>query len=767
MEPDEGIIDPGRDRAIEGMGTEDLYRTLAETSPEMIYLIGSDGIVRYINSAAARMFPPKFGSVIGKHLNDIYPPDIAAGHLRAIRGVAATGRAISTELKEFFPERECWIDARLSPVRNSGGDIIAVLGLSQDITERKLVEKELRESEDRFRKVFDQGPFAMAMIGKDYRFSRANAAFCGMLGYSEEELSKLTFKEITHPEHLKADGINVDALLEGRIAVYRTEKRYLAKDGRVIWGDLTLSILRDDEGTYLQLLAIIDDITERKRLENDLTRNKALLQAIFDGTTDVIFVKDAAGRYLIFNRAAEKITGKRADEVIGKDDTFVLLPEAAAAVMANDREVLYEGRHATYEECITDAEGRKSTHSTTKGPILDETGGIIGLFGIARDITESKRTDEALQRIDKLDSLSVLAGGIAHDFNNLLGGIFGYLDLARNEAPGSPATAAYLDKALYIYDRAKALTQQLLTFSKGGDPKRKTGSLAPVVAENASFALSGSNVKCEFRLPDDLWPCDFDDNQIGQVVDNIVLNAAQAMSGGGTIIVSAENASIAKDKIHSLPAGDYVMVSFSDSGEGISPEHLGRIFDPFFTTKAGGHGLGLATSYSIIHKHGGHIDVESSPGKGSVFRIYLPASNGTVAEDPSQSAAEPKRGYGTVLVMDDEDFIREIFGKMLVSMGFGFIEAKDGDEALRILSEIAGRGESMAAVILDLTVPGGRGGKETIGEIKKIFPALPVFAASGFSEDPVMANPESSGFTDSIQKPFRRMDLERLLRARP
>ncbi len=499
--------------AIERMGREDLYRILAETSPEMIYLISPDGIVRYVNTAAARMFPPRVGTVVGKRLDEIYPPAVAERHLKAIRGVLETGRTFSTELKESFPDRECWIDARLSPVKDSSGAVIGVLGLSQDITERK-------------------------------------------------------------------------------------------------------------------------------------------------------------------------------------------------------------------------------------------------------------RADEALQRVDKLDSLSVLAGGIAHDFNNLLGGIFGYLDLARSRAAAYPEIMSYLDKALYIYDRAKGLTQQLLTFFKGGEPKRKTGRLAPVIAENATFALSGSNIKCDFRLAEDLRPCDFDENQIGQVIDNLVLNAKQAMSEGGVIVIAAENLCLPDDGPTSLPAGDYVVISFEDTGEGIPPEHLGRIFDPFFTTKASGHGLGLATSYSIVQRHGGIIEAESAPGKGSVFKVYLPASSGIVAAEPDSLAAEPARGAGTVLVMDDEAFMREVIGEMLVGLGFGFIGAKDGDEALRILNEASGRGETLAAVILDLTVPGGRGGKETIGEIRKRFPALPVFAASGFSEDPVIAKPEESGFTDSLQKPFRRSDLERLLRKR-
>jgi CheY-like chemotaxis protein len=285
-----------------------------------------------------------------------------------------------------------------------------------------------------------------------------------------------------------------------------------------------------------------------------------------------------------------------------------------------------------------------------------------------------------------------------------------------------------------------------------------------VIRENAAFALSGSNVKIEFTVSPDLWTCDFDENQIGQVIDNLVLNAKQAMPRGGTIAISAKNVELAEGQVGGLGKGEFAMVSVADTGEGIDPGLLGRIFDPFFTTKQGGHGLGLATSYSVISKHGGHIEARSTPGKGSVFTFFLPASRARVDAGADRADEAAPKGSGTVLVMDDEVFMREVICGMLRGMGYGTLEAADGAQALRVLSEAEARGERISAAILDLTIPGGMGGKETIVEIRKTRPELTVFASSGFSEDPVIAKPRESGFTDSIQKPFRKGDLERLIR---
>jgi len=334
--------------------------------------------------------------------------------------------------------------------------------------------------------------------------------------------------------------------------------------------------------------------------------------------------------------------------------------------------------------------------------------------------------------------------------------------MAREGAKADAIVSSYLDKAFGVFERARDLTQQLLTFSKGGAPKRKTGQIGKLVRENASFALSGSSINCEYRIDEDLWLADYDENQIGQVIDNIVLNAKQAMPAGGKISISADNVSVSHDENPSISAGNYIKISIADTGVGIPQDLLARIFDPFFTTKQKGNGLGLAMCFSIVQKHDGFIDVESVQGKGSTFHIYLPASRTEQAPDIAKTVEEHK-GKGSIMVMDDEFFMRETVSDMLSAMGYTPVEAETGEEALRICLEAKERGNPISGALFDLTIPGGMGGKEIISILRKNFPDMPVFASSGFSEDPTMARPTEFGFTDSIRKPFKKSELAEML----
>jgi CheY-like chemotaxis protein len=357
----------------------------------------------------------------------------------------------------------------------------------------------------------------------------------------------------------------------------------------------------------------------------------------------------------------------------------------------------------------------------------------------------------------------VLAGGIAHDFNNLLGGIYGNIEMVRNVSKDSQV-AGYLDTTLGTLNRARNLTQQLLTFAKGGLPIRKTSSLFPFVRETVQFALSGSNISSTYDIPVDLWYCDFDSNQIGQVIDNLTINALQAMPLGGTIRVKASNVVLTKGEHPSLGEGRYVRISIADDGIGIPREIQSRIFDPFFTTKQKGSGLGLATAYSIMYRHEGSIDVESDSGKGSTFNIFLPASNDQPKNETAPPSQSPK-GSGRILVMDDEEVLLRTISVLIRSIGYTVVGAKDGSEAIRILKEENEAGRSFIAIILDLTVPGGMGGKEAITEIRILDPHVPVLVSSGYADDPIMARPKDYGFTASISKPFSLTELSQALQA--
>ena len=377
------------------------------------------------------------------------------------------------------------------------------------------------------------------------------------------------------------------------------------------------------------------------------------------------------------------------------------------------------------------------------------------------DITERKKMEEGLQKIQKLESLGILAGGIAHNFNNLLCGIFGYIDMAY-EFSNEKKVKKYLFEVLNTIDRARGLTQQLLTFAKGGAPIKKTEPLLPFLKETVQFALSGSNVTCNFDLPTDLWSCSFDRNQIEQVLDNLVINAKQAMSDGGTIWFSATNIHLSENEHPSLPSGDYIKISLRDSGAGIPKEVLPKIFDPYFTTKTMGNGLGLATSFSIINRHNGLIDVVSETGKGTVFNIYLPALK-KHREPAKETDPINYKGAGVILVMDDEDMILEVITRMLSLMGHEVICKSNGSDAVEFFRDKKKKGRRIVAMIFDLTIPGGMGGKDAIKEIRKLDANIPVFVSSGYSEDPVMSNPTEYGFTASLSKPFRIAELADML----
>jgi two-component system, cell cycle sensor histidine kinase and response regulator CckA len=384
------------------------------------------------------------------------------------------------------------------------------------------------------------------------------------------------------------------------------------------------------------------------------------------------------------------------------------------------------------------------------------------IVGTLLDVTQRRRIERELSRVDKLESLGVLAGGIAHDFNNLLAAILGDLSLARRDAAHSTPLAEVLAEAEQAALRARDLTAQLLTFSKGGEPIKKRVSLADLVKTSASFASRGSRVKCEFTLAPDLWPVEVDEGQMSQVVHNLVLNAVQAMPAGGTMHVRAANVFPSGATTSADDSGRAVSLTVEDHGVGITDEVRNKIFDPFFTTKAGGTGLGLASAYSIVKRHGGDIDVESEPGKGSTFSILLPATQGPVETAPTQ--APSPRGRGRILLMDDEELVRRAAGRILTRLGFDMTAARDGAEAVTLYESALETGMPFDAVIMDLTVPGGLGGKEAVSRIRRIDPGVRAIASSGYSNDPVMADFRLHGFAGALPKPYQVDDLGNTLR---
>ncbi|MGB6064951.1 MAG: ATP-binding protein [Desulfomonilaceae bacterium] len=391
---------------------------------------------------------------------------------------------------------------------------------------------------------------------------------------------------------------------------------------------------------------------------------------------------------------------------------------------------------------------------------------LLGFWWLKRDVTEKKKAEEEFAKSQRIESLGILAGGIAHDFNNLLTAMLGNVSLAQTYL--TPDHKAYdrLEAAATASKRAQALTYQLLTFSKGGAPIKKTASVAELLKDTVRFALRGSNIHHELSIPDSLLPVEIDEGQISQVVHNLIINALQAMPDGGTIVVQAENCVVRPEYLIPISPGNYVRIRIKDAGVGIPPGILQKIFDPYFSTKEGGSGLGLSTAYSIIKKHDGLITVNSEVGLGSTFYIYLPASKGHSAATGSEAIEEEDPSYrGKILVMDDEECIRELVRELLAHIGYAVCLVNGGDEAVAEYQRAKDVGKPFDAVIMDLTVPGGMGGREAIQRLRKIDPDVLAIVSSGYSDDPVLADFKAHGFAGVLSKPYTSDDVINLLQS--
>lgn len=542
--------------------------------------------------------------------------------------------------------------------------------------------------------------------------------------------------------------------------VQRYEWRMQGREGHVREVMFDKATYTDVDGNVAGLLGVITDITERKQMERALrdaeTKYRSLVE---ESLTGVYMIQ--AGRFMYLNPRLAEIFGYSVDELpAGTPVEALVAPESRSTVAEKVRQRM--------------AGEVKSAHYSFKGLRKNGTvfdvealgtatnyGGQPVIIGSLLDITDRKRLEAEIVRTQKLESLGVLAGGIAHDFNNLLTAILGNISLAALQIPSGDVSHARMEEAEKAAIKARDLAQQLLTFAKGGAPVKKTLSLRQVVADTSSFSTRGSKVRCEYAFPDSLWPVEADEGQISQVVNNLVINACQAMQGGGIIRLSAENLSLDHDE-NGLPAGRYVLLKVSDTGVGISEAHRQKIFDPYFTTKEGGSGLGLATSYSIVRRHGGAMTVESAIGRGATFLIYLPAAPEMQPEQdlrsPSWRPEELNPGM-RVLLMDDEEQIRQMGLEALAYYGYDVEAAVDGAEAFERYRKAMTSGRPFDLVITDLTVPGGMGGKELIEALQEIDPAVCAIVSSGYANDPIVAEHEKHGFRGVVVKPYRIKEL--------
>ena len=730
--------------------SEEQFRLVAETATDAIITIDTESMITFANNATEKVFGYSVDELMGKSLTKIMPEPYRKHHGKSFQSYLESN-------KKSIP----WSGFELRGLHKSGNEFPFEIsfgeytrgskrlftGFIRDITERKVSERKIKV----LAKFPEDNPNPVIQVGLDGKILYANEACLPLL---ESWKCKIT-EPI--PELLYYSVKEV--LKTGKSSHIR-----IKVEGKIF--SFMVAPFPDIDSVYLYGR----DITQQKLAEDELAAEKERLATTLRSIGDGVITTDTKGKVVLLNKMAENLTGYLQEEAEGKylPEIFNIINEKTRQPCKNPvHRVLQTGEiiEISHQTVLIARDRTELLISDSAAPIRDKECKIIGVVLVFQDITVRKVLEAELSRAQKLDSLGVLAGGIAHDFNNILTGVLGNISLIKLSTNKKNPLLNRLQEAEKAALRARDLTQQLLTFGRGGAPIRISASLADLITDSATFALRGSNVKCEFLFsPEEISPVEIDPGQMSQVINNLVINSDQSMSEGGTIRIELENFCNDPHILKSLAKGNYVKLVISDEGIGIPNHLLGKVFDPYFTTRQKGNGLGLAICYSIIKNHDGMISVESEHGKGTKFIIYLPATFKPLKLRKQNLEKSPCVGKGKILFMDDEDLIRDVVSEMLPKLGYDFLIVKDGNEAIENYVKAEQRGKPFDAVIMDLTIPGGMGGKEAVKKVLGINPEARVIVASGYSNDPIMANYEAYGFCDRIIKPFRIQEFSEVLK---
>ncbi len=768
-------LDVTEHRRLEAQIKENLdqLQTIIDHVPTGIIVADKNGTLLVSNKATNAIlggqitgtaYGPQGGYTLHLPNGEPFPPDDLPLP-RAIRGEHSKNVEILVCYKNG--DKRTLLGAA-SPILNAAGEIAWVVAVVQDITERKEAEQALRESERRFRAIFEQAAIGVAEIDSaSGTFLHINKKYCDITGYSQNEMLARNFASITHPDDLQTDVNNMQRLLRGEISTFTMEKRYIRKDGTVIWVNLIVSSLWEESESKMRRthLAIIEDITERKEAEEKLLESSNLLREaqtiarlgsyILDIPTGMWSSTDVLDTIFGIDRQYERSVQAWAT-LIHPEDRPMITNYLKEEVLGKGKPFDKEYRIIRYND-----QAERWIHGLGKLE-FDARGRPLKMHGTIQDIAERKKLEEQLLKSQKLESIGTLAGGIAHDFNNLLQGIFGYISMAKFSIEKKEEALAMLSQAEEALQLSVNLTTQLLTFSKGGKPVKKPIDLYPVVERAIKFALSGSRTNYEITAPEDLRPVEADEGQLAQVIQNIVINANEAMSGHGTVCVSLDNIDSPVQEIFPLaePDQQFVRIDIKDTGGGIPEQDLTRIFDPYFTTKEKGSGLGLATCYSIVKNHGGSLEVSSVLDAGSTFSIYLPALTDRINSEYAPGEKDDGKRECRILLMDDEEMVRNVSRGMIEALGYKVDTANDGAEAVQLYATARKAGTPYDLIILDLTVKGGMGGEEAVKKLRAMDPRVAAVVSSGYADSPVVADYRAYGFIASLNKPYQLVDLK-------
>ncbi|GFO61330.1 hypothetical protein GMST_36550 [Geomonas silvestris] len=794
------IINARRQLAIRALEEANhAYRHLLDSVADSIYIFDFAGTIVEANSAALHNSGYSRQQLIGRPIADQMSPELARLAPERLDQIVTRGYALFESIHLSREGREVPVEINAQVAKFHGEpciisitrDITArkqteqelriqAVTLEGEIAERQQVEEQLRQERDNVRSLFDAAPVGMLLIDPDLQVIDSNSALSRLIGTPVEQILGLQpGVALDCRQVLTGGGCGrapdcsacrlrncISAALIRGCGTRGVEVQHMLLKGRPheqLWLRFSVEPVSFDGKRHA--LVAIDDVSRQRTMEEQILSEKERLAVTLASLGEGVIATDPQGAITLMNRAAQQLTGWQSAQGLGQplSTVFRLVRKASRLPVqglerVSDRELVLEaGGHVLL---VTD-DGRELHVTGSIAPLRDQEQRTIGQVLVFRDMTEKHELENELFQARKLESLGVLAGGLAHDLNNLLTAIIGNISIAEVKARGNTELQPFLSRALKASERTGDLTHQLLTFAKGGAPVKKLTSLQNLVKDSAEFALRGSNIRCEYRIPEQLYPVAVDVGQMSQVINNLVINAKQAMPEGGILTISMEN--LSRYSMGGARPGRYVRVQVQDRGVGIPAEHLERIFDPYFTTKKTGNGLGLSSVHAIIAKHDGALKVESSVGVGTTFSFVLPATvGGTEVAEPVVEGAF--RDSGRVLVMDDDPTIIETLGEMLRLIGYEVVTCAEGRSAVRLFREAAAQGKPFKLALMDLTIPGGLGGEQATRELIRDFPAAKIVVASGYSDSSVMSDYESYGFCAAIAKPFTISEVAEVLR---
>lgn len=754
-------VEEHRNEQAAARASVERYRLLVDATSDLIYSYDTALTLTGLNRPAALALGLEPAEAIGKPLEDLgFPKPTLVLWMRmteAVLGSRETGREV---VEAVMPDGQTHAyETVLQPVLDKTGGVVGFRGVSRDITELKRVETELRKSEERFRGIFEQGSVGIALLDTDQSLARANQAFCKMLGYEESELLGIKITDITADEDAQLSLEGSRALYTGERSRLTMEKRYRRKDGGLIWGDLSASLVRGDDGEPIGSLAMVQDITSRKQVEECLR----LAEFSLDHAGLAIFWSDPEGRFVSVNDYFCGRLGYSRDELLGM--TVADVDPIAPRPWHDHWVELREKGSLTFESLMRTKSGEEFPIEATGNYV--EFAGKEYNFGFAADISERKRAQEALRESEelfrqsqKMEAIGQLAGGIAHDFNNLLTAIIGYSDLILvSDDSDAESLRSDVREIKAAADRASDLTRQILAFSRRQALQPEVVSLNDIVsgAERLLSRTLGETIELVTLLRPDLGLVEVDKSQFEQVLMNLVVNARDAMPVGGRLTMETANVELDAESCGrhmGTEPGPYVLLAVSDTGVGMDEETLARAFEPFFTTKEPGRGtgLGLSTVHGIVKQSGGGVFVNSEMGKGTTLRVYLPR-----IDPPKKRRATALRapdcavGNETILLVEDETGVRELSSRVLTRLGYHVVAVASGDDALAMMEN---EDHHFDMLLTDIVLPGTMQGNELARAACLLDAHLPVLYMSGYTRDAIVHAGRLDEGVNYLQKPF-------------